>query len=122
MKIVRIKQATAKGYIELEVGGVFDATYPNSKTRRGRVQEGGTICPAITASSMEIYRIEVSEKMAKYRIRKLTPNECWRLMGFSDEAFEKAEAVNSNSQLYKQSGNSIVVDCLVHILKNLKLE
>ena len=71
---------------------------------------------------MEIYRIEVSEEMSKYRIRKLTPKETWRLMGFPDEAFEKAEAVNSNSQLYKQAGNSIVVDCLVHILKNLKLE
>ena len=56
------------------------------------------------------------------RIRKLTPKETWRLMGFSDEAFKKAEAVNSNSQLYKEAGNSIVVDCLVHILKNLKLE
>ena len=91
MKIARIKQATAKGYIEMEVGGVFDATYPNSKTRRGRVQEGGTICPTITAGSMEIYRIEVSEEMSKYRIRKLTPKETWRLMGFSDEAFEKAK-------------------------------
>ena len=122
MIIARIKQATAKGYIEMKVGGVFDATYPNSKTRRGRVQEGGTICPTITANSMEIYRIEVSEEMSKYRIRKLTPKECWRLMGFPDEAFKKAEAVNSNSQLYKEAGNSIVVDCLVHILKNLKLE
>ena len=101
---------------------MFDASYPNSKTRRGRVQEGGTICPTITAGGMKIYRIEVSEEMSKYRIRKLTPNECWRLMGFSDEAFKKAEAVNSRSQLYKQAGNSIVVDCLVHILKNLKLE
>ena len=55
---VRIKQATAKGYIEMEVGGVFDATYPNSKTRRGRVQEGGTICPTITSGSPQIYRIE----------------------------------------------------------------
>ena len=86
------------------------------------MQEGGTICHTITANSMEIYRIEVSEEMAKYRIRKLTPKETWRLMGFSDEAFKKAEAVNSNSQLYKEAGNSIVVDCLVHILKNLKLE
>ena len=43
----------------MKVGGVFDATYPNSKTQRGRVQEGGTICPTITASNMEIYRIEV---------------------------------------------------------------
>ena len=46
------------------------------------------------------------------RIRKLTPKECWRLMGFSDKDFEKAEKVNSNSQLYKQAGNSIAVDVL----------
>ena len=46
------------------------------------------------------------------RIRKLTPKECWRLMGFNDEDFEKAEKVNSNTQLYKQAGNSIVVDVL----------
>lgn len=46
------------------------------------------------------------------RIRKLTPKECWRLMGFSDEDFKKAEKVNSNTQLYKQAGNSIVVDVL----------
>ena len=46
------------------------------------------------------------------RIRKLTPKECFRLMGFDDESFHKAEAVNSNTQLYKQAGNSIVVDVL----------
>ena len=54
-----------------------------------------------------------------YQIRKLTPKECWRLMGFSDEDFEKAANVNSNSQLYKQAGNSIVVDVLVSIFENL---
>ena len=53
------------------------------------------------------------------RIRKLTPKECWRLMGFDDEDFEKAEKVNSNTQLYKQAGNSIVVNVLYSILKNL---
>lgn len=54
------------------------------------------------------------------RIRKLTPKECWRLMGFSDEDFEKAKAAGiSNSQLYKQAGNSIVVTVLQGILKNL---
>lgn len=56
------------------------------------------------------------------RIRKLTPKECWRLMGFNDEEFEKAEKVNSNAQLYKQAGNSIVVNVLVEILKNLLIE
>jgi DNA (cytosine-5)-methyltransferase 1 len=52
---------------------------------------------------------------ADLRIRKLTPKECWRLMGFTDEDFHKAEAVNSNTQLYKQAGNSIVKNCLVAI-------
>lgn len=51
----------------------------------------------------------------QYRIRKLTPLECWRLMGFSDEDFHKAEVVNSNSQLYKQAGNSIVKNVLMAI-------
>ena len=55
----------------------------------------------------------------QYRIRKLTPRECWRLMDFSDEDFEKAAEVNSNTQLYKQSGNSIVVNVLVAILGQL---
>lgn len=54
------------------------------------------------------------------RIRKLTPKECFRLMGFTDEDFEKAQAVpTSNSQLYKMAGNSIVVDVLVHIFEQL---
>ena len=53
------------------------------------------------------------------RIRKLTPKECWRLMGFDDEDFERAEKVNSNAQLYKQAGNSIVVNVLETILTSL---
>ena len=52
-------------------------------------------------------------------LRKLTPKECWRLMGFDDEDFEKAAKVNSNTQLYKQAGNSIVVNVLEAILTNL---
>lgn len=54
-----------------------------------------------------------------YRVRKLTPKECFRLMGFADEDFAKAEAENSNTQLYKQAGNSIVVDVITHIFANL---
>ena len=58
--------------------------------------------------------------MDSYRIRKLTPLECWRLMGFDDEHFKRAaDAGVSNSQLYKQAGNSIVVDVLEHIFMNL---
>lgn len=50
------------------------------------------------------------------RLRKLTPRENWRLMGFSDEDFDKAASVNSNCQLYKQAGNSIVKNVLVGII------
>ena len=53
------------------------------------------------------------------RIRKLTPKECWRLMGFDDEDYEKAAKANSNTQLYKQAGNSIVVNVLMAIFKQL---
>ena len=57
--------------------------------------------------------------MDQYRIRKLTPKECWRLMDFTDEEYHKAEKVNSNTQLYKQAGNSIVVNVLVAIFGQL---
>ena len=53
------------------------------------------------------------------RVRRLTPRECWRLMGFSDEDFDKAEKVTSDSQLYKQAGNSIVVNVLMAIFKEM---
>lgn len=61
----------------------------------------------------------VKEQPQNLRIRKLTPKECWRLMGFDDADFEKAEKINSNTQLYKQAGNSIVVKTLEKILSNL---
>lgn len=113
METVRIKQATKEGYIECKVGGVADLSFPSSETRRGRVQDGGDVCPTLTATESEICRIE------RYRIRKLTPLECWRLMDFSDEDFHKAEAVNSNTQLYKQAGNSIIRNVLVAIFGQL---
>lgn len=59
------------------------------------------------------------ENKYTYRIRKLTPKECWRLMGWQDEQFHKAEAVNSNTQLYKQAGNGIVVPVLEAIFKQM---
>ena len=117
-EIVRIKQATKDGYIECEVGGVADFSYPSSTTRRGRVQDRGNTCPAITVEGAEqICRVE-----SQYRIRKLTPLECWRLMAFTDEDFRNAEAVNSNTQLYKQAGNSIVVSVLEAIFRQMHIQ
>lgn len=77
-----------------------------------------TICGS-TTNSATVLIAEEGEEMGELRIRKLTPRETWRLMGFSDEAFDKAKEVNSDSQLYKQAGNSIVVDVLEAILGNL---
>lgn len=152
MEKVKIKQSTKQGYIECEVGGVADFSYPDSKTRRGRVQDNGKTCPTLTAESQDICKIEKVGQISndgsqygtviadnglspnlvagthgyanscietQYRIRKLTPKECWRLMDFSDEDFENAAEVNSNTQLYKQAGNSIVVNVLVAILGQL---
>lgn len=73
------------------------------------------ICPTLSSHSWECNNF-VKEQI---RIRKLTPKECFRLMGFSDSAYEAASKVVSNSQLYKQSGNSIVVDVLYYILAEL---
>lgn len=86
--------------------------------------------------NMDLYNRTVNEELSQtltdpthnsqrlfdgLRIRKLTPKECWRLMGFDDEDFDKAAKVNSNTQLYKQAGNSIVVNVLKAILKELLL-
>ena len=71
------------------------------------------------ASTVKENHGTVTATIQNYRIRKLTPKECWKLMGFDDEDFEKAEKVNSNTQLYKQAGNSIVVDVLENIFIEL---
>ena len=100
---ISVKQATKEGSIKCKVGGCYDASYPDSKTRRGRVQDNGDTVPTLTASSSE----NINYVETVYRIRKLTPKECFRLMSFRDEDYEAASKVNSNSQLYKQAGNSI---------------
>lgn len=79
-----------------------------------RVYDPDSISVAVTTAYMPSYLEKFS-----FRIRKLTPKECYRLMGFDDESFERAEQVNSNTQLYKQAGNSIVVDVLVAIFDSL---
>lgn len=56
--VVYVKQATKQGYITCKLGGVIDLSYPNSKTRRGRVQDNGMICPTITTSPIGLCRIE----------------------------------------------------------------
>ena len=110
---MRIKANNARGYFDLVAGGVFDATYPNSKTRRGRVQDNGLVCPTLTTDG-EVLRMET-----RYRIRRLTESECLRLMGVSEEDIIKITSAVSPTQAYKQAGNSIVVDVMVAIFDNL---
>ena len=109
-KCLNIKEATKKGYKESYDGDSVNLEQPNSKTRRGRV--GNQVAQTLTTSCNQ-------GVVNNYRIRKLTPKECWRLMGFDDEDFEKASQVNSNAQLYKQAGNSIVVQVLEVIFREL---
>lgn len=107
---LKVRTANKQGYDIATDGDGVDLSYPQSKTKRGRVGHG--VSKTLMAS-------DSMGTVDNYRIRKLTPKECWRLMGFDDSDFEKAEKVNSNTQLYKQAGNSIVVNVLEAILKNL---
>lgn len=108
---IAIKNNTKKGYLVAQAG---DGVYTNTSTKRGTVQK--EIIQTLTTFQ------DKGVVMNDLRIRKLTPKECWRLMGFDDEDFEKANLVNSNTQLYKQAGNSIVVNVLEEILKKLLKE
>lgn len=116
---LRIPQATEQGYIEVEPGGIFDGSYPNSKTRRGRVQDGGKISPTLMASGESPCYFEGKQEQ-NYRIRKLTPRECFRLMGVTEADIDKIQQSGvSQSQQYKMAGNSIVVDVLEHIFRKM---
>lgn len=108
---VPIRTANKQGYDMATDGDGVDLSYPQSKTKRGRVGHG---------VSKTLMGADCMGTIDNYRIRKLTPKECWRLMSFDDEDFNKAKASGvSDSQLYKQAGNSIVVKVLEGILRNL---
>ena len=141
-KCVYVKEATKKGYAEAIEGDSINLEQPNSKTRMGRVGHqvaqtlttspqqavvepsfvNGNICKTVRAGghgSTDRHSWDMVKCEKTLRIRKLTPKECFRLMGFDDEDFEKAEAVNSNTQLYKQAGTSIVVQVVEHLMEAL---
>ena len=105
--VLEIKEATKKGYDIAKPGDSVNYSLPNSKTRRGRVGKG--IANTLDTGCQQGV---VTEDI---RIRKLTPKECWRLQGFPDWTFDKAAEVNSDSQLYKQAGNSVTVNVIAAI-------
>lgn len=112
--IAYVKESTKKGYAEIYEGDSVNLEQPNSKTRRGRVGKG---CVQTLTTSCNQAAVEPEAK--SFRVRKLTPKECYRLMGFTDKQFDRSQAFSSDSQLYKQAGNSIVVDVLYYIFGKL---
>lgn len=107
---MKIREATKKGYVNANNGDYVSMAYPNSQTRRGRLGVGETHS-LLTENSGGVVDGE--------KIRKLTPKEYWRLFDFDDADYEKAKDITSDTQLYKQAGNSIVVNVLVAIFGQL---
>ena len=97
-------------------GIVVAGKLPGNHDQNSRVYDTDGLAP--TLSTMQGGGQE-PKIMQNFRIRKLTPRECWRLQGFPDWAFDKAQEVNSNSQLYKQAGNSVTVNVIAEIAKRL---
>ena len=128
---VEVREATKQGYAECRVGiDSVNFTMPNSKTRRGRA--GKEIVNTLDTSCNQGIFVQVSEELTVYAvwyekyqcyiaIRKLTPKECFRLQGWSDDYFEKAQFVNSDSQLYKQAGNGVTVSVIKAIAEKLSV-
>lgn len=113
-KQIVVREATKQGYAIAEQGDSVNVSYPTSKTRRGRVGKQ-------VAQTLQAGEVNQGVVMDNIRIRKLTPLECWRLQGFTDEQFYKAKNNGvSNSQLYKQAGNSVTVNVVDAIVKQLK--
>lgn len=111
---IAVKEATKTGYTIAKTGDSVNTSFPNSKTRRGRV--GKQIAQTLQAG--DVNQGVVTNDI---RIRKLTEKECWRLQGFTDEQFYKAKNAGvSKSQLYKQAGNAVTVNVVDAIVGKLE--
>lgn len=105
----------------VEENDIIRHSYSNSRMKNFYKQNSvnNNVSPTLDTRCDCLGVVVRENEMNNLRIRKLTPKECWRLMGFDDIDFEKASQVCSNTQLYKQAGNSIVVNVLVAIINNL---
>ena len=109
---IKVRNGTKQGYQVAELGDSVDLSYPASPTKRARVGKG--IAHNLSCSG-QMGVVVWNGRMVK--IRRLTPRECFRLQGFTDDLFEKAQAVNSDAQLYKQAGNGVTVTVVYAIGK-----
>ena len=126
---IKIKEATKAGYKTAYPGDSVNLDVPGSKTRRGRVgrdtaQTLDTSCNQGVVVGIKgggaVYAVWSEKYNCYLAIRKLTPKECFRLQGWTDEYFEKAKQFNSDSQLYKQAGNGVTVDVVKAIGEKLR--
>lgn len=110
---IPIREATTKGYAVAAEGDAVNFQFPESKTRRGRVGKQ-------MANTLEASSINQGVVTSRYRIRKLTPKECFRLQGFPDEAHQAlVDAGISDSQRYKMAGNAVTVSVIVALGERL---
>lgn len=123
---IPIKEATKQGFsIAREEIDTINFSMPNSNTRRGRVgrDTANTLDTSCNqgilkkADDKDVPKIWYPKEQCYIAIRKLTPKECFRLQGWSDDYFEKAQFVNSDSQLYKQAGNGVTVNVIEAIAR-----
>lgn len=129
---VKVAEATKQGCAKCRVGvDSVNLSVPGSATRRGRV--GHSIANTLDTSCNQGIFVKVSDELIVYAIwyekyqcyiaiRKLTPKECFRLQGWSDDYFEKAQFVNSDSQLYKQAGNGVTVSVIQAIAERMEIK
>ena len=104
---------------EMEEGDAVSMLTPGRTSKRQMGPRYKTDGTSFALTCQDIHGVAMVEHQ-KLRIRYLTPRECWRLMGQPDSAYDAAvEAGASNAQLYRQAGNSIVVDCLVAIFEGM---
>lgn len=108
--LVQVREATQKGYADAGIGDSINLAVTGSQTRRGRVGKG-VANTLDTSCNQGVFD--------GFRIRRLTPRECWRLQGVPDCLFELAQAVNSDTQLYKQAGNGVTVTVVYEIGRKL---
>ena len=123
---IPIKQATKQGFaIARDEVDAINLSMPNSNTRRGRVGRdmANTLDTSCNqgilkkADDKDVPKVWYPKENCYIAIRKLTPRECFRLQGWSDDYFEKAQFVNSDNQLYKQAGNGVTVNVIEAIAR-----
>lgn len=108
---MQIREATKKGYDIARCGDSINLSFPESKTRRGRV--GKDLATTLETSCNQ------GTALPGAADPQVDARECWRLQGFTDEMFDKARAVNSDNQLYRQAGNSVTVPVIYAIGKQI---